>query len=125
MKEWLRLIRSFRFAWSGIVYTFRTQRNMQIHGWVTFIVLLLSWWLKIPRGDVLLVLFCISLVLSLELVNTAIETVVDLVTSEWQEKAKISKDVAAGAVLMSVVFAVIIGCCVFAKPLWEKITLLM
>lgn len=107
------------------MYTFKTQRNMQIHGWVTLVVLLLLWWLDIPRGDVLLVFFCISLVMSLELVNTAIETVVDLVTLERLEKARIAKDVAAGAVLLSVIFAVIIGCYVFAKPLWEKINLML
>lgn len=98
---------------------------MQIHGMVACIVLLLIWWLDLPRGDVLLVFFSVSLVFSLELVNTAIESVVDLVTQEWNERARIAKDAAAGAVLVSVIFAVIIGFYVFAIPLWEKISMLI
>lgn len=124
MKEWIKFLRSFQFAWSGIIHTFKTQRNMRIHGTVTIIVLLLLWWLNVPRGDVLLVFFCISLVMSLELVNTAIEAVVDLVTKEWHPQAKIAKDVAAGAVLFSVIIAVVIGTYVFVPPIWEKIKLL-
>lgn len=124
MKEWNQFLRSFHFAWSGIIHTFKTQRNMRIHGTVTILVLLLLWWLNVPRGDVLLVFFCISLVMSLELVNTAIEAVVDLVTQELHPQAKIAKDVAAGAVLLSVFFAVVIGAYVFVPPLWEKIKLL-
>lgn len=94
---------------------------MQIHGMMTLIVLLLLWWLDLPRGDVLLVFFLIALVLSLELMNTAVESVVDLVTDEWKEKAKIAKDTAAGAVLAAAIFSVIIGLWVFVPPLWEKI----
>ena len=124
MEEWNKFLRSFPYAWSGIIHTFKTQRNMRIHGMVTILVLILLWWLNVPRGDVLLVFFCIALVMSLELVNTAIEAVVDLVTEEWHPQAKIAKDVAAGAVLFSVFISVIIGLYVFVPPLWEKIILL-
>lgn len=124
MKEWNKFLRSFQYAWSGITHTFKTQRNMRIHGTVAILVLIMLWWLNAPRGDVLLVFFCIALVMSLELVNTAIEAVVDLVTEEWHPQAKIAKDVAAGAVLFSVIIAVIIGLYVFVPLLWEKIRLL-
>ncbi|MBY0088370.1 diacylglycerol kinase family protein [Brevibacillus sp. M2.1A] len=121
MKEWRRLIRSFAYALQGISYTVRTQRNMQIHVAAAILVLAAAWWLQIPRSDVLLVLFSIGLVFSLELVNTAIEAVVDLASPEWHAKAKIAKDVGAGAVLVAAILSLIIGVLVFGQPLLQKV----
>ncbi|UKK97875.1 diacylglycerol kinase family protein [Brevibacillus brevis] len=121
MKEWRRLIRSFAYALQGISYTVRTQRNMQIHVAAAIFVLAAAWWLQIPRSDVLLVLFSIGLVFSLELVNTAIEAVVDLASPEWHAKAKIAKDVGAGAVLVAAILSLIIGVLVFGQPLLQKV----
>ncbi|MFF0827128.1 diacylglycerol kinase family protein [Brevibacillus sp. NPDC003359] len=121
MKEWRRLTRSFTYALQGISYTVRTQRNMQIHVAAAIMVLVAAWWLQIPRSDVLLVLFSIGLVTSLELVNTAIEAVVDLASPEWHAKAKIAKDVGAGAVLMAAILSIIIGVLVFGQPLLQKV----
>lgn len=121
MKEWRRLTRSFTYALQGISYTVRTQRNMQIHVAAAIVVLAAAWWLQIPRSDVLLVLFSIGLVFSLELVNTAIEAVVDLASPEWHVKAKIAKDVGAGAVLVAAVLSLIIGVLVFGQPLLQKV----
>ncbi|CAI8737925.1 diacylglycerol kinase family protein [Brevibacillus sp. NPDC058079] len=121
MKEWRRLTRSFTYALQGISYTVRTQRNMQIHVAAAIVVLAAAWWLQIPRSDVLLVLFSIGLVFSLELVNTAIEAVVDLASPEWHAKAKIAKDVGAGAVLVAAILSLIIGVLVFGQPLLQKV----
>ncbi|WP_019119928.1 diacylglycerol kinase [Brevibacillus massiliensis] len=125
MKELRRFWRSACWACAGIVFALKTQRNMQIHATAAVLVLLSAWWLHIPRGDVLLVFFSIGLVLSLELVNTAIESAVDLVTEEWHAKAKAAKDTAAGAVLLAAVVAIVIACCVFGPPLWDKITTIL
>ncbi|KMZ41592.1 MULTISPECIES: diacylglycerol kinase family protein [Bacillales] len=121
MKEWRRLTRSFTYALQGISYTVRTQRNMQIHVAAAIVVLAAAWWLQIPRSDVLLVLFSIGLVFSLELVNTSIEAVVDLASPEWHVKAKIAKDVAAGAVLVAAILSFIIGVIIFGQPLLQKV----
>ncbi|TQR39413.1 diacylglycerol kinase family protein [Brevibacillus brevis] len=121
MKEWRRLTRSFTYALQGISYTVRTQRNMQIHVAAGIVVLAAAWWLQIPRSDVLLVLFSIGLVFSLELVNTSIEAVVDLASPDWHAKAKIAKDVGAGAVLVAAILSFIIGVIVFGQPLLQKV----
>ncbi|MGG0939637.1 diacylglycerol kinase family protein [Brevibacillus centrosporus] len=120
MKEWSRLMRSFSCAWQGIVYTVKTQRNMKIHVAAALLVLAAAWWLQIPRSDVLLVFFSIGLVTSLELVNTAIEAAVDLASPDWHAKAKIAKDVGAGAVLVAAIASVVVGCFIFGPPLYEK-----
>lgn len=121
MKEWRRLVRSFSYALQGIVYTVKTQRNMQIHVAATVIVLAAAWWLQISRSDVLLVFFSIALVTSLELVNTAVEAVVDLASPDWQRKAKIAKDASAGAVLVAAMVSVVIGVVIFGPPLYRKV----
>ena len=122
MKEWRRLVRSFSYALQGIVYTVKTQRNMQIHIAAATLVLAAAWWLQIPRSDVLLVFFSIGLVFSLELMNTAVEAAVDLASPEWHAKAKIAKDASAGAVLVAAILSVGIGIMVFGPPLLEKMT---
>ena len=122
MKEWRRLVRSFSYALQGIVYTVKTQRNMQIHVAAATLVLAAAWWLQIPRSDVLLVFFSIGLVFSLELINTAVEAAVDLASPEWHAKAKIAKDASAGAVLVAAILSVGIGIMVFGPPLLEKMT---
>ena len=94
---------------------------MQIHVAAAIVVLAAEWWLQIPRSDVLLVLFSIGLVFSLELVNTAIEAVVDLASPEWHAKAKIAKDVGAGAVLVAAILSLLIGILVFGQPLLQKV----
>lgn len=94
---------------------------MQIHVAAAIVVLAAAWWLQIPRSDVLLVLFSIGLVFSLELVNTAIEAVVDLASPEWHAKAKIAKDVGAGAVLVAAILSLFIGVLVFGQPLLQKV----
>lgn len=122
MKEWRRLVRSFSYALRGIVYTVKTQRNMQIHVAAATLVLAAAWWLQIPRSDVLLVFFSIGLVFSLELMNTAVEAAVDLASPEWHAKAKIAKDASAGAVLVAAILSVGIGIIVFGPPLLDKMT---
>ncbi len=121
MKTTLRFFRSVACAWTGIVHTVKTQRNMRIHAVAAVLALAAAWWLRIPRGDVLLVFFSIALVMSLELVNTAIEAVVDLVTEEWREKAREAKDAAAGAVLIAALLAAVVGLCVFGPPLLARL----
>lgn len=122
MKELERLRESFKYAIDGIIYTVKTQRNMKIHVGTAFIVLLFGLWLGIPKLEVLLVFFSIILVFIMETLNTAIEKTVDLAVGEKRHPlAKIAKDVAAGAVLFSVMLAVFTGMFVFSEPLSQWI----
>jgi diacylglycerol kinase len=120
--EWQRLKRSFFYAICGIRETVKTQRNMQIHVIMALLVLLLGWFLAIPKGDVLLVFFSVFLVLILETVNTAIEKAVDLTIGDtFHPLAKAAKDAAAGAVLFGAILSILVGIYVFLEPLWQFI----
>lgn len=107
---------TFRVAISGIIYALRTQRNMRIHAGMSVIVLILAAILRISTTDWLWLGLAITIVISAELMNTAVEFVVDLVMPQPHPLAKAAKDAAAGAVLMTAVFAVIVGCTIFFKP---------
>ncbi|MNW25257.1 Undecaprenol kinase [compost metagenome] len=107
---------TFRYAWEGIVYAFRTQINMRVHVAATLLVGIMGYILHISAIDWLFVITAMALVLVAEMINTAIETTVDLISPEFHPLAKIAKDTAAGAVLMAAVFAVIVGCLVFYEP---------
>ncbi len=107
------LLASFNYAIEGVVHALRTQRNVRIHLAVAVLVLIASFFFRITRFEFIALLFAIGLVLSAELVNTAIEATVDLATDGYNPLAKIAKDVAAGAVLVSAITAVVIGYLVF------------
>jgi diacylglycerol kinase (ATP) len=104
---------SFRYAAEGILHCFRTQKHMQFHFLMLVLVLLSGLLLSLDTRDMLVLLFCISLVIATEMVNTAVETVVDMITQTYHPLAKLAKDVAAGAVLIASVNAVIAGILIF------------
>lgn len=108
-----KVLRSFRYALEGLKFTVVTQRNMRIHFLAALGVLLLSLYLPMSKTEVLLLFVTIILVLFAELINTAVEAVVDMVTEEYHPLAKVAKDVAAGAVLLTAGLAVIVGISVF------------
>ncbi|RCX22776.1 undecaprenol kinase [Fontibacillus phaseoli] len=116
---------TFRNAWNGIWNSLKTERNMRIHVAAAIIVLLAAFFFGLPFRDIALLLLVISLVITAELLNTAIEAAVDLVTPEWHRLAKVAKDAAAGAVLIAAAFAVLIGILLFYGPVlswlgWER-----
>ena len=111
------LLKTLSYGFNGIFYTLRHERNMVIHFLVMILVIIAGIVFKITfvEWGICFVLF--ALVLSLELMNTALENVVDLVTEEKKAKAKVAKDAAAGAVLVAALFAVIIGISIFLPRL--------
>jgi diacylglycerol kinase (ATP) len=109
------LIDSFNAAIEGIIYTIKTQRNMRLHFLFAIMIILFSIFLQLERTELLIVCFTVSLVLICEMFNTAIEKVIDLITSDFHPLARIIKDVAAGCVLIASILAVIVGYLVFAK----------
>jgi diacylglycerol kinase (ATP) len=108
-----RLLDSFGFALNGFLYCLKTQRNMQIHIIAAFFIIIISLFTKLSKTDVIMLIFAISLVLICEMINTAIEKSIDLFTDKYHPLAKISKDVAAGAVFVASFNAVAIGYLVF------------
>ncbi|MDB5085489.1 MAG: hypothetical protein JWN30_2375 [Bacilli bacterium] len=118
MKACQALWRSFQYASQGMTWALRTQRNMRIHFSIAFLAMLLCLLFDLSRIEIILVFFAIVGVISAELFNTAVEAVVDLVTSEYQMLAKIAKDVAAAAVLLSTLHAVIVSFFVFFDKLF-------
>ena len=111
------IIKSFGYAFEGIVNTVKSERNMQIHFAFMLAVVVCGFIFRISYTEWLICLTLFGLVTSLELVNTAVESVVDLVTEEHKPLAKRAKDAAAGAVLIAAIFAAIIGLIIFVpKP---------
>lgn len=109
--------RSFEHAYRGIVYAVRTQRNMRTHAVVAVLVLVASLLVGVSPLELAALLLTIMLVFVTEMLNTALEFAVDLVTEEYHPLAKLAKDVSAGAVLVSSVGAVLIGYLILANDL--------
>jgi diacylglycerol kinase len=114
-----KLISSFVFAIKGIVVAFHEQRNLKIQAAIAMITIGLGWYFGIARWEWCVILLLIGLVISLELVNSAIENLVNLVTSEWLPLAGKIKDIAAGAVLVMATTALIVGIVIFSKYVIE------
>jgi diacylglycerol kinase (ATP) len=112
------LLISFKYAWAGIVYSFQTQRNFRIHVSVCALAIALSIFLHLQAVEIAIIGITSGLVLVMELLNTAIESVVDLtVKQSYHELAKIAKDCAAGAVLVSAMVAVLVAGTLLLPPL--------
>ncbi|MFQ3663825.1 MAG: diacylglycerol kinase family protein [Chloroflexaceae bacterium] len=107
------LVAAFRYAFAGLGYLLRTQRNAQIHCLAGACAVALGVVLGIERWEWLALVITITLVLAAEGVNTAVEATVDLVTSARHPLAKIAKDVAAGTVLICAIGSVVVGCIIF------------
>lgn len=118
------LLVSFKYAWTGLLYAFETQRNFRIHTVIGTLVLGLSVLLQLEGEKIAIVALTIALVVSLELLNTAIESVVDLtIGHSYHELAKIAKDCAAGAVLVGALASAMVAGVIFVPPLlelWQK-----
>lgn len=108
-----KLTFSFKYASEGIISTIKEERNMFIHFLIAIIVVITGVYVRLSLNEWLICLLLFALVFSLELINTAIENTVDLVTTKKNKKAKLAKDAAAGAVLIAAIFASIIGIIIF------------
>lgn len=108
------LLQSFNYAFQGLVYAVRHQRNMGIHLAIGVVVLIVSIFLNLSRLELVAVFAAITFVLVMELVNSAVEAVVDIVTDQFDPRAKAAKDLAAGAVLVAAVNAVVVAYLILA-----------
>lgn len=107
------LLQSFNCAFEGLVHVFRYQRNMRIHFGVGLLVLVASLFFDLSRLELLAVFAAITFVLVAELFNTALEAAIDLFTDRYDPRARVAKDVAAGAVLVAAVNALVVAYLVF------------
>lgn len=101
-------IKSFGFAFKGIAILFRTQANAQIHAVAIVLISIIGYLFHLSTIEWCLLIVCMAMVLMAEAINTALEFLVDLVSPEYHELAGKVKDVAAGAVLLSVIFCGIV-----------------
>ena len=112
-----KIVNSFKYATQGLCSSFKTEGNMKIHIFVMILVIVLGTVLKINKQEWITCIICFSLVIGGELFNTSIETVVDIVMPTKNEKAKLAKDISAGAVLVLTIGSAIIGLLIFIPKL--------
>src|SRR5262245_28696269 len=110
-------LRSFVFAWNGLAYSLRTQRNARVHALIGSCAIILGLLLHISPVEFAMVFVAITLVFIAEMFNTVAESCVDLATRDYNPLARIAKDVAAGAVLLNAMLSVVIGLLVFGPHL--------
>jgi diacylglycerol kinase (ATP) len=115
------LWQSFGHAWNGLAYTVRTQRNARIHLVAGLAVAALAVWLRLDGMKCALLALTIGAVLVAELLNTALEALVDVLSPEYRDPAKIAKDVSAGAVLVLGATSVIVGLLILGPALWLRV----
>lgn len=108
-------------AVDGIEYVANHERNFRIEIFIAIFVTVMSFFLNVSILEWCLLILVIGIILALEMVNTAMERCVDLVTKDYKELAKIAKDVAAGAVLIMSMFSVILGILIFLHKMLELI----
>lgn len=117
--EWVKFIAGFGYAFRGLWYALRTQRNTRVHVSIAILAILLGIVLHISAVEFAMVFVAIACVFIAEMFNTVFELCIDMASPDYHPLAKIAKDVAAGAVLLSAMLSVVIGLFVFGPHLWE------
>lgn len=112
-----KLLDSFNHAIEGIIYAVRTQRNMRIHMIAALFVLTACFFYDLSKVEILSITITITMVIMAELINTAIEFAVDATTNYYHPLVKLSKNIAAGGVLVTAINAILVGYIIF----WDKL----
>ena len=112
-QECKKLINSFKYAIEGFISSFKTERNMKIHILAMIIVIAIGFYFKLNVIEWCFLAIAIVLVIGAELFNTAIETIVDMISPEKNPKAKLTKDISAAAVLILSIGAAVVGMLIF------------
>jgi len=119
--DFLKTIRSFKYAFRGIYFLWKSENNSKVHFLLSLLAISSAFMLNISTIEWLWILLAISLVWICEGINTAIEKLTDLVSPDFNEKAGMVKDIAAGIVLISAAFATITGLIIFFPKLMALI----
>ncbi len=109
------LAKSFSYAFSGILYCIKNERNMRIHLCMTVLVSFFAYFFRVTQTEYIILVLCFAMVIMSEMVNTAIETLTNLESPSYNNLARIAKDVAAGAVCVVAIATVIVGGFIFFK----------
>ena len=115
-----RLMESFRYALMGLADAWKNERNMKIHTLGTVVVIVIAAVLGLDKWEWLFMFSAIFLVLTMEMLNTSLERVVDLFTLEFHPRARLAKHAAAGAALLAAIYALVVGGIIFLPRLAEK-----
>ena len=113
------LLQSFKYAFEGIYFAIKLNRNMRIHITVAILVIIASIFFRVNAFEMGILGVMIILVICTEMINTALEEMVDLIINEHRKEAKIAKDVGAGMVLVASMGAVIVGVLIFTPYLMK------
>lgn len=108
---------SFKNAITGIKWAFSTQPNFRVHLFLATMAILLGVWLSISYLEMSMIVFAIVFGLGIEMANTSIEAMTDLITREWRQEAKVAKDVSAGMMLFAAIGTVILAGLIFLPKL--------
>ncbi|MEL6132935.1 MAG: diacylglycerol kinase family protein [Bacteroidota bacterium] len=123
MKTWIAFLKSrtksFGYAFKGIGTLFATQVNARIHALAILVIGVLGAYLGLSNMEWAIIAICMGIVLTAEAINTSIEFIVDLVSPDYHELAGKAKDLAAGAVLLSVIFCGIAWALIFLPKIWQ------
>ena len=112
-----RLINSFGYALRGIYSAFKTEQNLVIHSVIMILVILLGIYLKISNIEFCIIILTIGLVIGMEMINTSVEYTVDMAMPSIHPLAKMAKDIASGAVLVTAIAAIVVGLIIFLPKL--------
>lgn len=113
---------SFKNAFAGFLYAITSQPNFRVHFLLGFLAVLLGFFLKVSYLEMTILVLAIIFGLAIEMANTAIESVTDLVSEEWRESAKIAKDVSAGMMLLTAIGATLVALLILGPKLIERFT---
>lgn len=117
MRGFKRLSSSLKYAFDGLKYAYKNEQSMTVHIVVTILVIMFAFIFEISSYEWIIVVLCIGIMMCVELVNTSIEAVVDLVTKKYDEKAKVAKDVAAAVSVMFSITSIIVGLIIFVPKI--------
>lgn len=111
------LLNSFKYAFMGIGLAFKTERNLKIHFSIMSLVIIMGLYFQLEMNEWLACILCFGMVISSEMMNTAMEANTDLAMPDINPKAKLAKDVSAGAVLVSAITSLIVGIIIFGPKI--------
>lgn len=122
---WRRLVGSFRAAFTGLAYALATQPNLRIHFVLAALVILVCTIVKVTLWEASLLVICIGVAITAEVFNTSIEALVDFVSPGHDDRARVIKDLAAAAVLITAGMALVVGILILGPKLWAWVSALL
>lgn len=107
------LLKSFGYAFEGVLHALKYNRNLRIAFFLAFLVILLGLYFQVTSLEMVILVIAILLIILSEMINTSLEEMVNLIINEHRKEAKIAKDVAAGMVLIAAIGSIVVGILIF------------